>query len=219
MLAGSVLVTQTMAFDPAAAGFGLFTLAEAIFALPDAIAAVPDGALHIADAVNRMADAIFRMAEVTFRIGQGIPCMAAASGRVGFIASLVGCISLADNLLLAPGFNRVKKVHGMKQRFQPLLRGGRVKAVETALTALAPHARLKPGANEKRPSCNKLRCAPWPAGYTFPIHFRSSHTALSEVRFFESSIFMAAVPRSPFLSACQASLTLMATCWRTLGSR
>src|ERR1043166_1871186 len=57
------------------------------------------------------------------------------------------------------------------------------------------------------------------SGYTFPIHWRSSQTALSEVRFRESKTFLAAAAVCPFFTLFHASLALMATNWRTLGSR
>jgi hypothetical protein len=58
-----------------------------------------------------------------------------------------------------------------------------------------------------------------PMPYTFPIQFRSSHTALIDVRFRESNTFLAAATRRPFRRLFHASLALMATNWSTLGSR
>src|SRR2546427_5299555 len=54
---------------------------------------------------------------------------------------------------------------------------------------------------------------------TLPIQRRSSQTALSEVKFRRSRMVFAAESSFPFFRLCQASLALMATNCRTLGSR
>jgi hypothetical protein len=56
-------------------------------------------------------------------------------------------------------------------------------------------------------------------GQTPPIHWRSSQTALSEVRLRRSNTRFAAEISRPCLASFHASLALMATNWRTLGSR